>query len=213
MLLLGVLIIAGVLAFFAIQWYVTGVAKDYIVSEEDAPNADAVLVLGSMVYSNGQPSPLLRDRLDYGYRLYASGKADKIILSGDHGQDEYDEVNAMLAYMMSLGVPREDIFLDHAGFDTYDSMYRARDIFLADSLLICTQAFHMPRAVYIARRLGLEAYGVAAEDKEIYRMAYNRMRESLARVKAFWDVEIGQRLPKYLGDAIPVTGDGTVTDG
>jgi len=153
----------------------------------------------------------LRDRLDLGYELYALGKAKKILVSGDHGRKNYDEVNAMKDYLMEKGVPREDIFMDHAGFNTYDSMYRAKEIFGVERLLICTQDFHIARAVYTARRLKIDAYGFSCEDGGI-NTKLNKMRESLARIKAVFDTTV-KRKPKYLGDKIPISGDGRLTDG
>jgi len=146
----------GILFFFGVQIYVAQSAKDYLLSDaSEAPVSDAVMILGAKVYSNGNPSPLLRERLDYGYELYSRGKAKKILVSGDHGQNDYDEVNAMREYLITKGVPIEDIFMDHAGFNTYDSMYRAKAVFCIETLLICTQEFHIGRAVYIARSLGI----------------------------------------------------------
>lgn len=203
---------AAILAFVAIQWHVGRGAQGYIVTLENAPYADAVIVLGARVYKSGRPSPALEDRLDYGFALYQAGKAEKILVSGDHGSADYDEVNVMKNYLIAKGVPREDIFMDHAGFNTYDSMYRAKDIFGVKTLLVSTQQFHIDRAVYIARQLGIDAYGFASEDKAIYKMKQLRFRESLARVKAFWDTDIVHRDPKYLGEAIPIMGDGSVTD-
>ena len=134
--------------------------KNYISTNiSDLPESDAVMVLGAKVYNNGKPSPVLRDRLDYGYELYAQGKVKKILVSGDHGQIDYDEVNIMKDYLIEKGVPREDIFMDHAGFNTYDSMYRAKAIFCIETLLISTQDFHIARSIYIARKLGIDAYG------------------------------------------------------
>jgi len=205
------LVLLGVLSFFAIQIYIGQSAKKFIITADIAPACDAVMVLGALVYSDGTPSPLLADRLEYGYELYRSGKAKKILVSGDHGQPDYDEVKGMMDYLIQKGVPPEDIFLDHAGFNTYDSMYRARDIFGIKTLLISTQVFHMDRAVFIARKMGLEAYGYPCADKSSYRMSYLNTRESLARVKAFLDVNITKRQPKFLGDVIPINGDGTVT--
>jgi len=170
------------------------------------------MILGARVYSGGRPSPILRDRLDYGYELYAQGKAKKILVSGDHGQTDYDEVNVMKDYLMEKGVPREDIFMDHAGFNTYDSMYRAKAIFEIETLLICTQDFHIARSVYLARSMGIEAYGYPCEDKPTYGMNRLKLRESFARLKAFTD-NIVKRKPKYLGETIPISGDGILTEG
>ena len=199
--------------FIGVQIYIVRSAKNFILTDvTNAPECDAVMVLGAKVYSNGKPSPLLRDRLDYGYEIYTQGKVKKILLSGDHGQTEYDEVNVMRDYLLERGVPREDIFMDHAGFNTYDSMYRAKAIFGIGSLLVSTQDFHMARSVYIARKLGIDAYGYPCEDKPIYAMGKMKLRESLARVKAVFDVTV-KRNPQYLGDAIPISGDGILTEG
>ena len=202
----------AVASFFAIQVHVEQSTNDYIFHDiSDIPACDAVMVLGALVYnSSGRPSALLRDRLDYGYELYAQGKAKKILVSGDHGRKDYDEVNIMMQYLLDKGVPREDIFMDHAGFNTYDSMYRAKAIFCIESLLISTQEFHINRSVYIARRLGIDAYGYPCADRA--RMRWLNAREKLARVKAFWDTTI-KRKPKYLGDTIPISGDGIATAG
>lgn len=203
----------ALVSLFGCGRYVSAIAAPYIVRErENAPACDAVLVLGARVYDDGRPSPSLADRLDIAIELYRSGKAPKIIASGDHGSPEYDEVAGMLAYLLKHDIPRADIFLDHAGFNTYDSVYRARDIFCVNSVLIATQDFHIDRAVYMARRLGLDAWGVPSPDRVTSR-TYNRLRESLARVKAVLETDLLHRKPRYLGDAIPIWGDGTVTDG
>jgi SanA protein len=149
---------------------------------------------------------MYQDRADVAVEVYKAGKAEKILISGDHGRNEYDEVNAARKYLLAKGVPAEDIFLDHAGFDTYDSLYRARDIFQIKTLIISTQNFHLPRAVYIARKMGIGAWGVSA-DKHLYgNEQYYEMREALARAKAWLDV-LFQAEPKFLGEAIPITGD------
>lgn len=205
------LALAGVLTLYGCGRYVTAVAAPYVLQKgADAPLCDAVLVLGARVYQDGRPSPTLADRLDAAIELYQSGKAPKIIASGDHGTAEYDEVAGMLSYLLAHGIPREDIFLDHAGFNTYDSVYRAQAVFCAQSVLISTQDFHIGRAVYMARRLGLDAWGVPSPDRVTYR-TYNRLRESLARVKAVLETDLLRRQPRWLGDPIPVWGDGTVT--
>ena len=206
--------LASAVAIAVINLRVTGYAEKYLYGYVfELPEADAVMVLGAHVYNNGIPSPVLRDRLDYALEVYNAGKAKKILLTGDHGGLDYDEVNAMKDYLLDCGVPREDLFLDHAGFNTYDSMYRAKKIFCVESLIISTQKFHISRAVYIARRLGIEACGYPCEDKKIYNMAYLSAREWLARAKAFADTDIFRREPKFLGDKIPITGSGLVTDG
>ena len=204
--------VIGIILFFSIIFYIDKYAAGfYYNSIGEIPKADAIIVLGAFVY-DGRPSPILLERLENALELYYAGKAPKIILSGDHGTKEYDEVNTMKDFMLENGVPREVLFLDHAGFNTYDSMYRAKAIFCIESLLISTQDFHINRSVYIARNLGIDAYGYPCEDKPIYSMKLFKTRESLARVKAFWDTLI-KRKPRYLGDAIPIMGNGNVTDG
>lgn len=198
-----------------IQSYVKGMAvtagtatyenMDALLAEvtEEEPY-DAVIVLGAKVYSDNSVSAILRDRLLTGYEVYKRGYASKIIVSGDHGQDSYDEVVAMKAFLMDLGVPREDIFMDHAGFDTYDSMYRARDIFQVERAVVVTQEFHLSRSVYLGNQLGMEVVGVSSDLDTYSGMRYNELRESLARVKAVLDAEILHSMPHHLGDTIPV---------
>lgn len=181
--------------------------KNKIYEEvSDIPKSQTVLVLGARVYSNGALSDILRDRLDTAIEIYKAGKADKVLVSGDHGRAEYDEVNAMKDYLLKKGVASKNIFLDHAGFDTYDSIYRAQYIFEVESLIISTQKFHLPRSIYIANRLGVEANGIVA-DKHIYIAEVKfYLREKLAQVKAFLELFIKAK-PKFLGEKIPITGD------
>lgn len=185
----------------------------YISEASDSPEADAILVLGAYVFPNDNVSLMLRDRLTTGYELYEKRKANKIIVSGDHGRKDYDEVNAMKKFLKEKGVPIEDIFMDHAGFSTYESLYRARDIFQVNKVIIVTQKYHLMRALFIAREMGLEAYGVAS-DLHVYHgvMLRNEIREIAARNKDFLTAKVIKPKPKYLGEIIPVTGDGRVTD-
>lgn len=169
--------------------------------------ATAALVLGAYVYPDGTPSHALEDRLLTGLELYRQGLVEKLLLSGDHGRVDYDEVNAMRAFCEARGVPKHDLFLDHAGFDTYDSLYRARDIFGVERLVVVTQRFHLPRALYIARALGLQAEGVEADRRPYQDLAYLEIRELGARLKAFKDVQL-RRNPVHLGPPISILGDG-----
>lgn len=196
-----------------INQYVQNEGSKYIVSQDDVPKADAIIVLGALVFPDGNVSLMLRDRLTTGYELYEKGKAPKIIVSGDHGQKEYDEVNTMKDFLKAKGVPSDDIFMDHAGFNTYDSLYRARDIFQAKKIIIVTQKYHLMRALFIAKELGIEAYGASA-DKRIYAgvMLKNEIREIGARNKAFFTAKLLNPKPKYLGEVIPVSGSGSATD-
>lgn len=199
--------------FFGINLYIDKSAESYIVSLENAPEVDAVIVLGAFVYANGNPSSVLQDRLNYGYNVYMAGKAKKIVVSGDHGTKDYDEVNSMKNYLTQKGVPPEDIFLDHAGFDTYDSMYRAREIFGINTMIISTQQFHINRSIYLARKLGIDAYGYPCVDIYLLKRKYLYFRESFAKIKAFIDADITKRKPKFLGEKIPILGSGILTEG
>jgi SanA protein len=172
--------------------------------------ADCALVLGARVYPNGDVSQILEDRLETALELYRAGRVSRILVSGDHGKSSYDEVNTMRKWLEARGVAPGDVFLDHAGFDTYSSMVRARDVFRARSVIVVTQRFHLPRALYIARALGLEADGAAA-DRRLYRGAiWYEAREVASRTRAFVDVT-SRRAPRHLGPAIPLSGDGLAT--
>lgn len=207
-LLVGIVILT-------VNGHVKRSVREHILSAEEAAaleGADCILVLGCGVRDTGEPSLMLRDRLDMGLRLYELGAAPKLLMSGDHGRKEYDEVNVMKDYATSAGVPSEDVFMDHAGFSTYESMYRARDVFCAETVIIVSQRYHLYQAVYDARALGLEACGVAAEDIAYLGQTMREIREILARNKdVLWCLL--QPEPTFLGEAIPVSGDGDLTNG
>lgn len=188
-------------------------AKPFLLTPEEAAQkqADCVLVLGAKVMDSGKPSPMLADRLQYGVELYQAGAAPKLLVSGDHGQEQYNEVASMKNYAIDYGIADEDILMDHAGFSTYESMYRARDIFQVKRVIIVTQGYHLSRAVYIARSLGLEAYGVASDPRSYGKTLYNNSREFLARCKDTLQC-VFQPEPTYLGEVIPVNGDGRATN-
>jgi vancomycin permeability regulator SanA len=205
----GIVLLVLVLLFTSLQLYVILYPINdiyYSISElEGIEKPKAVLVLGAGVFASGAPSPVLKDRLDYAYEVYEYyNRKIAIIVSGDNGTVEYNETKAMYNYLLSKGVNPDDIYRDYAGFNTYDSIYRADYIFKVKSIIICTQKFHIYRALYIAKRLCFEAYGYAAENKEIYNMIYNNIRESMARIKAVLETDILKRAPKYFGDPIPV---------
>lgn len=199
-------------AVFGINAVVCAKARPLIVSPDDAPCADCIVVLGAGVRDDGSPSPMLADRLDYGIALYKSGAADYLLMSGDHGQVGYDEVNVMKQYAIDAGVPSEAIFMDHAGFSTYESMYRAKEIFKLESVIVVTQEYHLYRALYIADQLGIKAHGVASDPRRYVGETVRTVREILARDKDFFKVMFRSQ-PTYLGDAIPVVGgNGDVTN-
>ena len=188
---------------------ITQRAKKHIVqSPGEAPHAQVAIVLGARIWVDGTPMDMLGDRLETGVRLYEQGKVDKLLLSGEHYQVPYNQVDSMLQYVLDRGVPEEDVFTDNAGLCTYDTMYRARDVFQVKSALIVTQDFHLPRAVYTAHHLGLDAVGVVA-DLQTYRdEAPNAAREILARVNAIFELHITHPQPAELGEPLPITGDG-----
>jgi len=211
-ILLLLLVASAALTPFFISAYVKSAAGQYLIDEKAAADlkADCILVLGAGLRPDGSPNLMLRDRLDKGLALYFAGAAPKLLLSGDNGQEQYDEVNAMKQYVLDAGVPAEDIFLDHAGFSTYESMYRARDIFKAEQVIVITQKYHQYRAIYAARKLGVEAYGVSAVQKAYVGQSYREIREILARTKDFLKLVV-QPEPTYLGEAIPISGSGLLS--
>lgn len=205
--------IAGICIVFGISEYMKNHTAEHILSAEEAAalDADCILVLGCGVREDGTPSLMLRDRLEMGVALYEAGASERLLMSGDHGRREYDEVNTMKAYAVERSVPSEAVFMDHAGFSTYDSMYRARDVFCAQKIIVVSQPYHLPRALYIAERLGLEAYSVGAAEISYRGQTYRELREMLARTKDFCAAWL-QPEPAYLGEAIPVSGDGNLTN-
>ncbi len=180
-------------------------------SPAQAPSATVAIVLGAQAYADGTPSPMLADRLRTGIELYKLGKVKKLLLSGDHGRTTYDEVNTMKRFALEAGVPEEDVFLDHAGFSTYETMYRARDVFLVQDALVVTQDFHLDRAVATARALGLDAVGVEAPYTGYRPRRSLIWREWMARCKAWVELNLTRPLPTYLGETIPIKGDGRAT--
>lgn len=198
-------------AVFGISIYVKQSAKKYVLDMDSAGSGyDCVIVLGCGVWGE-KPSHMLEDRLLVGIELCKRGASEKLLMSGDHGRDEYDEVNVMKNFATKRGLKSEDVFMDHAGFSTYESMYRARDIFKAEKVLIVTQEYHLYRAIYDARKLGLDAYGVTSDLRDYGGQNFRDIRELLARNKDFVYTII-QPKPTYLGEAIPVQGNGNATN-
>ena len=195
---------------FAINFYVKSSTENMIITAEEAQSldCDAVLVLGCLVRADGSPSGMLRDRLDTALSLSKT----PLIMSGDHGTKEYDEVNTMRSYAISRGVPSERIFMDHAGFCTYDSIYRAKEIFGAKKIIIVTQEYHLHRALYIARAMGLDAVGVSADLHSYGGQSFREVREIVARNKDFFS-SLFKPKPRFLGDKIDLSGDGNITKG
>ena len=207
--------VVGAIYLLCVNSYIVNSTKDNILTVDAASqleDIDCVLVLGAKV--NGTTlSHMLEDRVKTGISIYNSGAAPKILMSGDHGRKEYDEVNAMKDYAKEQGIASEDIFMDHAGFSTYESLYRARDIFCAEKIIIISQEYHLHRALYIAEYLGLEAYGVDGQLRPyaVDTNIYNTFREFLARNKDFIYVRLNPE-PTYMGEVIPISGNGDLTN-
>ncbi|MCR5429984.1 MAG: YdcF family protein [Eubacterium sp.] len=213
LVLVGIALVVS-LCVLGINLFVKSSVSDQIVSIDKAKDlkADCVIVLGAGLKPDGNPTLMLEDRVKVGDELYKKGAAPKIIMSGDHGKQSYDEVNAMKKYAMGEGVPSKDIFMDHAGFETYDTMYRARDVFGAKKVIIVSQKYHLYRALYATKKLGLDAYGVSATKRKYDNKQWIRdAREWLARVKIFGKC-ITKPKPKFLGKKIDLKGSGDVTN-
>ena len=168
------------------------------------------ILLGSLVFGENSLSTTTRLRAEKAIDLYRKEKIQRILVSGDHGQSDYDEVNAIKNHLLNQGIPKKDVFMDHADFDTYGSMVRAKKVFLVDDAIIISQDFHLLRTVFIANAVGLNAEGAVAKDSPNLSLKYMENREILARVKAFLGV-VFHISPKYLGDEIPITGSSVLT--
>lgn len=211
---IGIVVAAVGLGVLGTNLYVRGSVKDRILNPgqaEELEDVDCILVLGASVQNNETPSLMLQDRLDRGIELYFAGCAPKLLMSGDHGSMYYNEVAVMKNYAIKAGVPSEDIFMDHAGFSTYESMYRAKNIFKAKKIIIVTQKYHLYRSLYVAKKLGLDVYGVAAEDIKYSGQTYRDLREVLAISKDFCKAILKPKAT-LMGEEIPLTGDGNVTN-
>ena len=208
------LAVIGVVSLFIINGYVKSASGERLLTVDDAAkleDIDCIIVLGCQVKSDGSLSHMLRDRLIRALELYNSGAAPKLLMSGDHGQTEYNEVGAMKNYATENDVPSSDVFMDHAGFSTYETIYRAKEVFEAKKVIIVTQEYHLYRALYIAQRLGLDAYGASSDLNVYVGQTIRDIREVLARNKDFFKCIIKPE-PKYLGDVIPISGSGDLTD-
>lgn len=201
-------------AIFGLDALVKGTTTDQILSPQEAAqlqDVDCILVLGCGVHDDGSPSDMLHDRLRRGVELYELGTSPKLLMSGDHGRKGYDEVDAMKSFAVEAGIPSEDVFMDHAGFSTYESMYRAKEIFQAKKIVIVSQEYHLYRAIYIAESLGMETYGVSANYRNYRNQDGMDRREILARGKDVFSC-IFKPEPTYLGETIPIWGNGNLTN-
>lgn len=211
--ILLIVVLISIIITIIINYYIINTSKKRILKEEDYSklnNIDCILILGAGIWGD-KPSPMLQDRLDEGIKLYKKGLSSKIIMSGDHGKEEYDEVNVMKSYAIEKGVPSKDIFMDHAGFSTYESVYRSKEVFEVKKMIIVTQKYHLYRALYIADRLDINAYGVNSNPKKYSGQIFREVREILARNKDFIYTIIKPK-PTYLGESINVSGSGDITN-
>jgi vancomycin permeability regulator SanA len=209
LILISVAVLSGILIISIVQKS----GQDKIVSLEDVPqDVDAIIVLGAGVKDDGTPCDMLVDRLKTSIEVYNKAN-NKLILTGDHSRQNYNEVGTMKKFIQeNLNINESKIFLDHAGFSTYESMYRAKEIFKVKKAIIVTNEYHLPRALYIANKLGIEAYGVKSDIRNYNGIEVYRQREKLAQLKDFFYAMIKPE-STYLGDEIPVSSsDGRVTD-
>lgn len=210
-MIIGIIIL--MIAIFSLNIYVVNNTKNEIVKEENVSNiegVDCILILGAGIWGD-KPRPMLEDRLKEGIVLYKQGTTKKIIMSGDHSREDYDEVKIMKEYAESEGVPSEDIFMDHAGFSSYDSVYRAKEIFGVQKMIIVTQKYHLYRSLYIAKKLGIEAYGIESNLRTYPGQVFREIREILARDKDYFKC-IMKPEASIMGEKISLDGSGDITN-
>ncbi|MDO5044706.1 MAG: ElyC/SanA/YdcF family protein [Coriobacteriia bacterium] len=206
--------LACVALIYAADSKVVQVSEPHIFTQNEVSQkrAEAIVVLGAKVHADGRPSLMLKDRLDAAANLYEQGVSDRIICSGDHGQTSYDETGNMKAYLIAQGIPADHIFEDHAGFSTYETVYRADAIFGAQKLAYVSQEYHLFRTLYVAQMLGqTQSFGVICDTRLYEGQSYRDAREVVARTKDFLQVKFGGT-PTYLGDPIDLRGSGSQTD-
>lgn len=183
--------------------------KSVYIKVNEIPKAKVALIFGAGIRGN-KPSRYLKDRLDAGIKLYKTNKVNKILLSGDNGREEYDELTVMKLYCYENGVDTNKIYIDYAGFDSYSTMYRAKAIFKIDTAVLITQRYHLNRCLYIGKKLGIKVYGLSA-NRGIYKgYRYYAVREYLSVCKAVLDI-FRNRKPKFLGKEISIDGPSNYT--
>lgn len=196
-----------------INYYVLSFSNDHYYYNVDWLDEKFIgLVFWASVIWNKTPSEILKDRLKVAQKAYEEWKIKKIIVSGDNSTVSYNEPQVMKNYLISIWVKSEDIYMDHAWFDTYSSLYRARDIFWATELILFTQDFHLKRAMYLANRLWIEAFWVETNLQKYHRENYYDFREFFARIKAFLNVDIFNRKPKFLWERVYIIDDEDVEE-
>ncbi len=203
-LISGLLILSTILTPISLNLYVNTISKNYRYTEATkVPPQRVAIVFGAGVYPDGTPSPMLADRVTAAVELYKLGRVKKILMTGDNSRKDYDEVTTMQQFAIARGVPQQDITLDYAGFSTYESCYRAKDIFGVKNAILVTQNFHLPRAVYTCRQFGIQALGLGTPDWESYSkqtVSWYTFREKLSIIKALWEIHATRPKPTFLGE-------------
>ncbi|MXO05918.1 ElyC/SanA/YdcF family protein [Flavobacterium sp. HBTb2-11-1] len=200
------LAIIGLIAVVSVNYYVKSSTKTKIYySAKKFPKNDVGIIFGAGINGN-QPSKYLKDRLDAGIMLWKAKRINKILLSGDNGRDEYDELTVMKNYCYNHGVDTTKIFIDYAGFDTYSTMYRAKHIFKIKRATLISQKYHLNRAIYIGQKLGIKCVGYSANKGEYLGYKYVCFREYGSIFKSFFDV-LRNREPRFLGTQIDINGE------
>ena len=198
--------IIGLAAILSVNYYVKSSTKKYIhYSLKRFPKNDVGIIFGAGI-NGDQPSKYLKDRLDAGILLWKAKRINKILLSGDNGREEYDELTVMKNYCFNHGVDTTKIFIDYAGFDTYSTMYRAKHIFKIKKATLISQKYHLNRAIYIGQKLGIKSVGYSANKGEYLGYNYVRFREYGSIFKSFFDV-LRNRQPRFLGGEININGE------
>lgn len=205
-------VVTGIYAL-CVNSYIKNREKDKIFTVDSVSGGyDCIIILGCGVKDDGRPSDMLYDRIVTGVELYKKGIAPRILMSGDHGRTDYDEVGTMKKYAVDMGVPEDAVFCDHAGFSTYESMVRANKVFGIENAVVVTQSYHLYRALFDAESFGIDAYGVSADVRRYLGQTNRNIREIIARNKDFLFC-VFKPDPKYLGEKIDITGSGSVTNG
>ena len=212
-----IILYTGIFALLAlfISRFITGIyARSRTENADSIPMMRVAIVFGAGLWRDGTPTPVLRDRIATAADLYFSGKVEKLLMSGDNSFSDYNEPASMQEYAVMLGVPVEDIVLDYAGRRTYDTCYRAREIFAVDEAILVTQGYHLPRALYTCNKLGINAIGVSADMRQYRRgsLFYWNLRELPATMVALWQVHVSHPLP-VLGDPEPIFTTGSTEMG
>ncbi|UIR56812.1 YdcF family protein [Sphingobacterium sp. SRCM116780] len=200
----------GIMLVLGINFYVKSKTEDAIFSiVEDIPKTNVAIIFGAGI-NNDKPSKYLKDRLDAGISLYKQRKVDKILLSGDNGNDAHDELTVMKLYCYEHGIDSNKIYMDYAGFDSYSTMYRAKHIFNVDTAILVTQKYHLNRCIYLGDKLGVKSYGLSANNGDYKGYKYYALREYLSVFKAVLDV-MRDRKPRFLEEEVNINGPSNYT--